>query len=66
MFGVDETIEEVIAAKRLRWVGHVARMGEDRLPKKLLFGWLPQKRPAHGTKMRWRDKIRSDLKSFNI
>ena len=29
-------------------VGHVARM-EDRIPKRLLFGWLPQRRPAHGT-----------------
>ena len=28
------------------------------IPKKLLFGWLPERRPAHGTKMRWRDRVR--------
>ena len=51
-------------ARRLCWLGHVARMEEDRLPKRLLFGWLPQRRPAHGTKMRWRDKVRKDFKKF--
>ena len=34
----------------------------DRIPKKLLFGWLPQTRPAHGAKLRWRDKVRQDLR----
>ena len=41
-------------------------MKDDRIPKKLLFGWLPQRRPAHGTKLRWKDKVRKDLKKFNI
>ena len=65
-FGAEEALEDVVAAKRLRWVGHVARMDDTRLPKKLLFGWLPQRRPAHRTKQRWRDKVRKDLKQFNI
>ncbi len=65
MFGTEESMEELIAAKRLQWLGHVARMEEERLPKRLLFGWLPQHRPAHGTKMRWRDKVRRDLKTFH-
>ena len=53
-FGVEEMLEDVVAAKRLRWAGHVARKEDCRLPKRLMFGWLPQKRPAHGTKQRWR------------
>ena len=65
-FGVEEMLEDVIAAKRLRWAGHVARMEDCRLPKRLMFGWLPQKRPAHGTKQRWRDRVRKDLKQFRI
>ena len=65
-FGVEEVLEDVVAAKRLRWAGHVARMDVCRLPKTLLFSWLPQKRPAHGTKLRWRDKVRKDLKHLGI
>ena len=65
-FGMEETLEDIIAARRLCWLGHLARMDEDRIPKKLLFGWLPQRRPAHGTKLRWKDKVRQDLKRFGI
>ena len=64
--GMDEALEDMISAKRLRWLGHVSRMEDRRLPKKLLFGWLQKRRPAHGTKMRWRDKVRKDMKKFNI
>ena len=66
MFGMEESMEDIISARRLRWLGHVARMKEDRLPKKILFGWLPQCRPQHGTKLRWKDRVRKDMKKFNI
>ena len=64
--GMDEALEDMISAKRLRWLGHVSRMEDRRPPKKLLFGWLQKRRPAHDTKMRWRDKVRKDMKKFNI
>ena len=41
-------------------------MSDSRTPKCLLFGWFLQKRPAHGVKLRWRDKVRQDLKFFGI
>ena len=65
-FGMEESLEDLIVARRLRWLGHVARMEDHRLPKKILFGWLPQCHPAHGTKMRWRDRVRKDMKKFCI
>ena len=61
---MEEALEDVITVKRLRWLGHLTRMKDDRIPKKLLFGWLPQRRPAHGTKLRWKDKVRKDLKKL--
>ena len=41
--GMDEALEDLISSKRLRWLGHVSRMEDTRLPKKLLFGWLHKK-----------------------
>lgn len=57
---------DVLRKRRLQWLGHVARMPEERLPKKLLFGWLPQTRPAHGPRLRWKDRVADDLKRLNI
>ena len=51
-FGMEESLEDMMIARRLCLLGHVARMSEERIPKKVLFGWLPHHRPAHGTKMR--------------
>ena len=41
-------------------------MSDSRTPKCLLFGWFSQERPIRGVKLRWRDKVRQDLKSFSI
>ena len=41
-------------------------MSGDRIPKKLLFRWLPQTWPAHRAKLRWRDKAKQGLKRFRI
>ena len=61
MFGMETSIKDFLSVRRLRWLGHTARMGDDRIPKKLLSGWLPQIQPVHGAKLRWRDKVRQDL-----
>ena len=50
-FGTEQSLEDMIVLRRLRWLGHWARMDDHRLPKKILFGWLSKRRPAHGTKI---------------
>ena len=67
-FGMPTSLEVTIACRRLQWLRHVAiaRMEDSRLPKQFLFGWLSHLRPAHGVKLRWRDKVRRDLKTFHI
>ena len=60
-FGMIESIGDLLTQYRLRCLGHITRMSDTRQPKKLLFGWLPQKRPTHGAKLRGRDKVRQDL-----
>ena len=64
--GLPVPLADMISCRRLHWLGDIARMNDDHLPKQLLFGWLPQCRPPHGAKLRWHDKVRCDLKTFHI
>ena len=43
--GLD-SIEYYIARRQLRWLGHVRRMGPERLPRRMLSAWVAHKRPA--------------------
>ena len=38
--------------RRLQWLGHLGRMEDERLLKKMLYGELREKRPCHGLKKR--------------
>ena len=61
-WGDVETIETTLVRRRLEWLGHLARMGDYRLPNICLFGWLPQTRPCRGPRRRWRGVVKRDLK----
>ena len=51
----------VIKSRRMRWAGHVARMGEDRGVYRVLLGKLEGRRPLGRPRRRWGDNIRMDL-----
>ena len=62
-----ERVEVMIMRRRLRWLGHVERMKESRIPRCLLvckpaFG----KRSAGGQKRRWNDVLMGDLKRCDL
>lgn len=61
--GIEEDMVHLLMSYRLRWLGHVARMGPERIPKQLLFGELVKTRPRHKPKKRWRDIVLADLKA---
>jgi hypothetical protein len=46
---------------RMRWAGHVARMGERRGVYRLLVGKPEGKRPLGRPRRRWQDNIKMDL-----
>jgi hypothetical protein len=50
----------------MRWVGHVARMGEERKLYKVLVGRPKGKRPPGRPRRRWEDGIRMDLREIGL
>jgi len=50
-----------IKTRRMRWVGHVARMGERRGVQRVLVGKPEDKRPLGRSRRRWEDNIKMDL-----
>jgi hypothetical protein len=51
----------VVKSRRLRWDGHVARMGEERGVHRVLVGKPEGKRKFGGPRRRWEDNIKIDL-----
>jgi hypothetical protein len=55
-------IIRVIKSRRMRWAGHVARIGEMRNIYKILAGKPDGKRSLGISRCRWEDKIKIDLR----
>ncbi|KAJ4444111.1 hypothetical protein ANN_05900 [Periplaneta americana] len=51
-----------IKSRRLRWAGHIARMGESRNAYRVLVGRPEGKRPLGRPRRRWEDNIKMDLR----
>jgi hypothetical protein len=58
-------IVRVIKSRRMRWAGHVARMGE-RNAYRVLVGRPEGKRPLGRPRHRWEDNIKMDLGEIGI
>jgi hypothetical protein len=48
----------IMKARRMRWAGHVARMGEKRNAYRLLVGKPEGRRPLGRPRRKWLDNIR--------
>jgi hypothetical protein len=57
-------IIQVIKSRRLRWTGHVARVGEMRNAYIVLVVKPEGKRPFGKSRRRWEDNIRMDLREI--
>jgi hypothetical protein len=55
------SIIRITKSRRMRWAGHVARMGEKRNVYRLLVGKPEGERPLGRPRCRWMDNIKMDL-----
>jgi hypothetical protein len=53
-------IVRVVKSRRMRWAGHVARVGEERGVHRVL-GKREGKRPLERPRRRWEDNIKIDV-----
>jgi hypothetical protein len=53
-------------SRRMRWAGHVARMGEERKVYRVLVGKPEGKRPLGRPRCRWEDGIIMDLREIGL
>jgi hypothetical protein len=54
----------MIKSRRMRWAGHVARMGEKRNAYRILVGIPEGKSPLGRSRRRWMDNIKMDLREI--
>jgi hypothetical protein len=57
-------IIRIMKPKRMRWAGHVARMGETGTAYTILVGKPEGKRPLGRPRRRWVDSIKMDFRDI--
>jgi hypothetical protein len=57
-------IIRMIKSRRMRWTGHVARIGEKRNTSRILVGKQGGKRPIGRPRRRWVNNIKIDLREI--
>jgi hypothetical protein len=61
-----KNILSILESRRLQWLGHVYRMPEERLPRRLLSSWVMQPRPKGRPPLTYAHGICKDLKSHGL
>jgi hypothetical protein len=55
---------KIIKSRRMRWAGHIARMGEKRTAYRILVGKSEGKGPLGRPTCMWEDNIKMDLREI--
>jgi hypothetical protein len=54
----------MVVSRRMRWAGHVARMGEKRNAYRILVRKPEEKRPLGRPRRKWVDNVKMDLREI--
>ena len=52
--------------RRIRWLGHIVRMDQDRIPKIALRGTPPGRRKQGRPRTTWRRTVMAELKEMGL
>jgi hypothetical protein len=63
-FYSSKSIISMISSRRMRWAGHVGRIGEKRNTYRILVGKPEGKRPLGRARRGWMDNIKMDLREI--
>ena len=59
-------IVRLIKAQRIKWLGHIQRMDQERLTRKLLDWKTMKTRPLGRPRQRWQEDVMEDFKKLKI
>src|SRR5215475_8484138 len=61
-----ENIVKWIKGQRISWLGHLERMEEDRMPKKIFNQQLEGTRRRGRPRKRWKEQVEGDLQVLGV
>jgi len=61
-----ENIVKWIKGQRISWLGHLERMEEDRMPRKIFTQELEGTRRRERPRKRWKEKVERDLQVLEV
>lgn len=60
----EPNIVGIVKAQRLRWLGHIVRMPEERVPKRILKSEIGGRKRRGRPRERWRDEVEEDVRLY--
>lgn len=62
----NEDIVRFAKSQRLRWIGHVERMADTRMPKRIYKASMTGRRLQGRPRNRWKDEVEADLRKMDV